>query len=159
MTRRGFSLIELVVVIVLLAMIAALASLSLRGYVARYRLTRAVETISQFDLSLRSEARRVRATVVGTIDPVRRQLAIGSETRTRMFRLPSTVRVTAVRIGRVASSTNRRQIIVDGIGGSPSYAMEISSAAVSRWVFFSGGCGQCLPDLDREQVVALLEAS
>lgn len=159
MTRRGFSLIELVVVIVLLAMIAAIASLSLRGYVAKYRLTRAAETIAQFDLSLRREARRVRASVAGTIDPTRRRLAIRSGTQTRAFQLPSAIRITAVRIGRVASSTSRRQVPVDGIGASPSYAVELSSGAVSRWMFFSGGCGQCVPDLDREQVVALLETS
>ncbi len=159
MKRRGFSLIELVVVIVLLAMIASIASLSLRGYVTRYRLTRAAETVALFDLSLRREARRVRAVVTGTIDPSRRRLAIRTGTQTRAFQLPSTVRVTAVRIGRVASSTRRRQVSVDGIGASPSYAVELSSAAVSRWVFFSGGCGQCVPDLDRDQVVALLETS
>jgi len=159
MTRRGFSLIELIVVIVLLAIVAATASLSLRGYVQRHRLARAAETLGRFDLALRAEARRKRAIVTGMIEPRRGRLTVQATEPYRTFDLPASVRVGTVRVGQVMSSSRRRQIAVNPIGDSPSYAIEVVSGSTSRWVFFSGGCGQQVNDLDRDQIAALLGAS
>ena len=159
MTRHGFSLIELVVVIVLMAMIAAAASLSLRGYVQRQRVVRAVETIGRFDAALRSEARRTRSTVTGTIEPSGGRLMFQSEAETRVFKLPADVRLNRVRIGPITSSTSPRRLAVDDLGRSPSYAIEVVAGTASRWVFFSGASGQGVNGLDRDEVTALLGTS
>ncbi|MDV6033896.1 MAG: type II secretion system protein [Phycisphaera sp. RhM] len=147
--HRGFSLIELVVVLVLMAVIASMATLSVRGVIARQRLGRAVEVIEQFDTALRRSARDQRRQVAGVIDRGRGRLTVDpSGERSRTYTLPRQVSIDAIRFGPVPSSRSGSQIVANADGSSPSYALRLASGNTRRWVFFVGGSGQVVDDFN-----------
>ncbi len=147
--KRGFSLIELVVVLVLMAVIASLATLSLRGVIARQRLGRAIEVIEQFDTALRRSARDQRRQVAGVIDRGRGRLTVDpSGDPSRTYTLPRQVSIDAIRFGPVSSSRTGSQIIANADGSSPSYALRLASGDTRRWIFLVGGSGQVVDDFN-----------
>ena len=74
--HRGFTLIELVIVLVILALMAAAATISVRGATTRARLARAVIVLEQFDLAMRREARWRRQSVAGEINTAEGKLSL-----------------------------------------------------------------------------------
>ncbi|WP_161604636.1 prepilin-type N-terminal cleavage/methylation domain-containing protein [Roseiconus nitratireducens] len=156
--RRGFSLIELVVVLVLMALLATLAAYSVRGVFQRQRLARGVEIIQQFDLALRRAARRQRSPISAQIDPAgRRILILEGSSRSREFSMPRRVRIDRLRLAGATGSAAADRIRVDGQGASPSYALRLASGAASRWVLVAGGTGQLVSVPKTSAVVQLLE--
>lgn len=148
---KGFSLIELVVVLLLLAILAAMATYSARGIVARDRLARGVETIEQFDRALRRAARSQRRPVKGMIDRRRGEFAVeGSQER--RFRLPDSVSIESLRM-----DASGRGLTAIGDGSTSSYAVELQCDRAKVFVLFAGGSGQVLHLTDRSQVQSILE--
>ena len=159
---RGFSLVELVVVLVLMAILASMATVSIRGVIIRQRLARAAEVVEQFDTALRRSARNGRRRVVGVIDRSRRRLVIGQVNgKARTFSLPKqvsidSVRLGSVRLGQSPSTSSETQITAAGDGSSASYAVRLVSGQTRRWVLLAGGTGQVIHDLDSTSVDSLL---
>ncbi|MCO8121766.1 prepilin-type N-terminal cleavage/methylation domain-containing protein [Stieleria sp. TO1_6] len=157
--RNGFSLIELVVVLLLTAMMAALASLSLRGVMARQRLARGIEIAEQFDAALRRSARRNRRSTVGLIDRGQQRFDVRhTKGSPQAFRLPTDVAIDAVRIGADGARGTASQIVAAGDGSTPSYALRITTGDAHRWVLFVGGSGQVVQGMERPSIDSLLGA-
>ena len=150
-SRRGFSLIELMVVTVLLAIMAALASVPVSGALARHDLSRSAQQIQLFDLRLRHEAELENAIVKGLIDPRAGRLIVSVDgAPVKSFQLPESVVVQATR-------DVDRGIEVTKEGDSRSYAIQLACRGATQWVLVVGGSGQVLVDLDQRSVKSLLE--
>ncbi|QEG02839.1 hypothetical protein Mal15_69600 [Stieleria maiorica] len=146
---RGFSLIELIVVLVLMAILASLTTFSLRGVIARQRLGRAVEVVEQFDTALRRAARHHRRRVAATIDRGRGRLTVDlSGESARTFALPRQVSIDAIRFGPVPASRSGAQVTANPDGSTPSYALRLTTGDTGRWIFLAGGSGQIVDDFD-----------
>lgn len=148
---RGFSLIELVVVLLLLAILAALATYSARGIVAKDRLARGVEAIEQFDRALRRAARSQRRTVKGVIDRRRGEFVVDGTSEQRRFRLPRRVTMESLRM-----DTSGRGLAALGDGSTASYAVELRCDRAKVFVVFAGGSGQVLHLTDPSRVQSIL---
>ncbi|OUT60129.1 hypothetical protein SV7mr_04880 [Stieleria bergensis] len=149
-SRRGFSLIELMVVVVLLAIMAALASVPVSGALARQDLSRSVQLIRLFDLRLRHQAQLEREPVKGLIDhQTGRLVVLVDGDPVKSFQLPQSVAVQA--IGNV-----NRGIEVAGNGDAVSYAVQLACRGATQWVLVVGGSGQVLVDVDPRSVKMLL---
>lgn len=143
--RKGFSLIELVVVLVIMGLVAGLASQSLRGVSTRKKLADAAAQVQAFDTAIRRAALTSRRPVVGVIDRAKRRLQVRADEQ-RDFPLPK-----GVTIGRVdLSGANSRQVVVQPDGSSVSYAIRMDADDISRWVIVAGGSGQVSSHLDEQ---------
>ncbi|WP_286177523.1 type II secretion system protein [Rhodopirellula sp. JC639] len=147
--NRGFSLIELIVVLVLTAILASLTTFSLRGVIVRQRLGRAVEVVKQFDTALRRAARHQRRQVAAVIDRGRGRLTIDpSGESMRTFTLPRQVSIDTIRFGPVPASRSGAQVTADPDGSTSSYALRLTTGDSGHWIFLAGGSGQIVDDFD-----------
>ncbi|MEO1524022.1 MAG: prepilin-type N-terminal cleavage/methylation domain-containing protein [Planctomycetota bacterium] len=152
-TRRGFSLVELVVVLLLLAILASMAAYSARGVVAKNRLARAVETVEQFDQALRRAARYERREITGVIDRQRGTLSVENGSDEHRFRLPGRVSIESLKMEGSGGG-----LVAFGDGSTRSYAVELESDRARVFVVFAGGTGQVLHLNDVATVRAILES-
>ncbi|WP_436716973.1 prepilin-type N-terminal cleavage/methylation domain-containing protein [Roseiconus lacunae] len=154
--RRGFSLIELLVVMVLLAVMASLATLTSRAAFAKQSLELAAATVEQFDRQCRADARLSRRGASGQIDPSRGQLIIEAPHK-RTFRLSGRVVIDRfVSHGGKVIRNRQARIQMNEFGTSPSYAVRLVCGDSARWIFISGGSGQIVDNLDGTKVSRLL---
>ncbi|MFK8113466.1 MAG: Tfp pilus assembly protein FimT/FimU [Rubripirellula sp.] len=150
----AFTLIELVVVMVILGIIASIAVLSLGSTTDRYQLSQATRTFQLFDARARREARSLRRTIETTIEKQQGRLII--DRPARKFRLPSSVEIGKVRMGRVSTRLSSVEINYSREGTSPTYAVEFRRGKLTQWLVVLGRSGQVIT-LDQEgEVNALL---
>ncbi len=141
--NRGFTLIELIVVLVIIAVLSGLVMLSVGSTMDRHRLHQAVETIETFDMRLRREARAWRQPIRASVDTHSKVLTVPlADGNERVFRLPQRVDVLSWRLATQRSGGQQLAIAVDGDGRSPSYVVELGSGKLRLWLVVLGGSGQ-----------------
>ena len=152
-SRSAFTLIELLFVLVIMAVLASIAVLSLGGFISRYQLAQATESIERFDARARRDARRYRKPVDTTIKLNRRRLV--NESSELEYSLPRSVTIEEVRVGRQATVGSQVKIDFDREGASPTYAVQLQRGKQSRWLIVLGTSGQVIPLASEGEVDAL----
>ena len=151
--RRGFTLIELVVVVLLIALLTSLAVVSLAGAANQYRLSSAVEVFERFELQARRDARRADQPLRVTIDRTRGRLTIGREARAyARFQIPAGIELERVRLRRRAVASGSVTFEIGRNGQSPSYAVQLRRGDRQRWLVVLGVSGQVI-ELEQESDV------
>lgn len=125
--------------------------MSLRGVVAKKRLTDAVLQLQLFDNAWRREARVLRRSIPARIDAQNRTATIESRPG-RAFRIGDRIQIEQVRIDGQSS-----QLIASGDGVTPDYAVKLRCDDVTRWVMFAGGSGQLFQSSEEENMVRLTD--
>ncbi len=154
--RRGFTLIELVVVMIVLGLLASIVIFSLRGNVQRRQLTRAVETFQMFDARARRDAMRLGNATV-TIDKNRGKLTVAARRNEATYKLPSQVTIAEVRSPRGVQRGSKVEFAVGKQGNTPTYAVRFERGDVSQWLVIVGRSGQVVPVANQGEVDAILE--
>jgi prepilin-type N-terminal cleavage/methylation domain-containing protein len=158
--RRGFTLIEMLIVVALMAILTAAVTLSLSGAVRSARIEDVMGQFIAFDHSTREIARRfarsralrfdlIRGTV-HRLDDNREAVPLllgGGMTVTRVI-----VRDEIARFGEITVPFSDR-------GQSPSYAVLLSGPAGERWVTLAGLTGQAMVLIDERDVQEILSAA
>lgn len=150
--RKGFTLIELVVVIAIIALLSTLAVMSLRGTIDRYHLSQAVQTVELSDASARRLARATDQMVVATIDRHHNRWRIGD----RSFQIPTAVEIESIALGRRAIAGSEVDIDYSRDGWSPTYALQLKRGEIEQWIVVLGASGQVVSVRDRGEADALL---
>lgn len=153
-SRSAFTLIELVFVLVIMAMLSSIAVISLGGFISRYQLTQATESLERFDARARRDARRYRKPVDATIQMARQELV--NESANLKYSLPRNVTIEEIRVGRQVVLGNEVEIAFDREGASPTYAVQLQRGKQSRWLIVLGISGQVIPLASEGEVNALL---
>ncbi|TWT98398.1 prepilin-type N-terminal cleavage/methylation domain-containing protein [Stieleria varia] len=154
---RGFTLIELIVVLVIIAMLSGLVVLSVGSTMDRHRLSQAVETIEAFDMRLRREARAWRQPISAKVNTQSKTMVVpqadGSE---RLFQLHQRVDVLSWRLATRRSGGRQVEIAVDGDGRSSSYVVELGGGKSRVWLVVLGGSGQTFVTPRQDEARGLL---
>ena len=158
MTRNGFTLVELVVVMVLLGILSSLAVYSLGGTMDRHRMSTAIESIEMFDAAARRAARSSQQRVVAAIDRSAGRLSIQSPTNREAisFTLAPQITIAQIRVAGNRGLPGDAQINVNGEGRSPSYAIELQRGALKQWLVVLGFSGQVVTLRNEGEVNAIL---
>ena len=146
--RRGFTLIELILVITLLSFITGMVVVRFAGVGAKAKLQLAAERIAFLDGQTRTLARRQGRGVdvvfyLGT-NRVERREASNGDVISGPTQLPGGVRIANVLVGGRHRSTHTLRF--GPMGHSPSYSVELSTSGgrLSQTVWVAGLTGQVL---------------
>jgi prepilin-type N-terminal cleavage/methylation domain-containing protein len=155
--NRGFSLVELTLVLLLLALVAGAVTLRVQGPLRRSRMQDALDQVRGFDRLARHFAAEQDRPIRLVIDldtqkfwraEKGKDAPLGS-----VFELPSGVAVTKVRLGSEELAAGRVELPCSRAGLTPSYALCVSGPKNDlRWLLFSGLTGES-SELDNEQSV------
>jgi prepilin-type N-terminal cleavage/methylation domain-containing protein len=147
MNRRGFSLIELTVVLLILSITAGAVAMRVSGPMRNAQMREVLSQVEQFDLLTRRYARNHDRALHLVVDPaageLRREDANGREDLGRPLSLPRGFRIGQLVLaeetfegGTVAISCNR-------LGLTRTYALRIDGPnGRVRWLLFTGLTGQ-----------------
>jgi prepilin-type N-terminal cleavage/methylation domain-containing protein len=153
--RRGFSLLELVVVLIILAILSTLAATTLKSHLDNAAIGRAYEKfVLAHNLARRSALGRGNDTDFGpiTIDVHQDQLEVlGPQ---RKFPMPTGVQLN-LQFSSRGRPRSRGQVRFAGNGTSPTYALKLESRDI--WFIALGATGQCLRTSDPQFAEALLQ--
>src|SRR5689334_14764707 len=128
--HRGFTLIEIMVAVLLLALLASAAALSFAKPLREARAIDAIETVSSFDESARTAARRSGRSVVLRYDlagnTLFRDEGAGEARAARQrLKLPYGFRVAQVRTAARRASEGQAEIVCSGLGVTRTYAVRV----------------------------------
>jgi len=160
---RGFSLVELAVVILVLAIAAGAVTLRLGGPLRAARLRDLTDEIVAFDRLSRTYAREqdqaVRLEVDLACGRFRRTDAHGRETIGREVQLPGGWRIARLLVGREDLGAGAATIRYSRQGLTPTYALLLEDpGGTGRWLLVAGLTGQVLEPNDEEEVRNTLAA-
>lgn len=160
---RGFTLIELVVVLVILALAAGAITLRLQGPLERATLADTVGRIVAFDARTRVLARRhdkmLRIEVDLSAGVLTRIGTATGEPAGMPLELPEGVRLAECRLASENASIGRVAVPVSSRGLSKSYALCVVGADGPRhWLIVAGLTGQVTRTEDAHTVETLFAA-
>jgi len=160
--RRGFTMIEVMIVLLIMAMMAGLAVLSVQGHIDHARWTRSFEQIEELDRTARISARRDAITYQMTFNKSKRKVElrpIGVSTlakNVREFKLPTSIQFVSFQRNTIKSSSDRFEIEFAPSGQSPSYAIALAaSSGPPQWLVTLGFSGQQLRMENAKDVAAM----
>jgi len=160
--RRGFTLLELVIVILILAIMSGFAVLSLRGHIDRARWTQSLQQLEQIDRIGRIAARSERTIYRLSFHRSKRKVelrAIGwnaAKRSVREWKLPTGLHFVAFRDRAALTRSEEMMIEINSNGQSPSYAVALkANSGAPQWLVTLGISGQHLQLEKNEDVVAM----
>ena len=145
MTRRGFSLLELVAVTALLALIVAAVAIRLHGPQQQAQMQDVVSQIAAYDRLTRSIAEQKDRSLVLVIDLTAGKLRRldGQEPAGGEMTLPAGYRIDSARVGQDRFSGGSVPITFGPMGISNSYALLVTApSGQQRWLLLAGLSGQ-----------------
>lgn len=159
MSGRGFTLIELTVVLLILAILAAAVTLRAQGPMSAARVDDAAGAVAAYDAATRSAAQSQDRPLTLVIDlsegRLSREDAHGRRVDSMPLDLPSSVRLSLWLDGRRIEG-GQASIRVSSHGQTPSYAVRIASSGRETWRVFAGLTGGTLAVEDESQVQDIL---
>ncbi len=160
---RGFTLVEVMIVMLIMAIMSGIAVMSVQGHINNARWTRSFEQIEEIDRTARISARRDASPYQITFNRSKRSVelhAIGlnaSAKSVRAFKLPAPFKFDSFRKNTATSSSESFAVEIAGNGQSPSYAIAIAAASGSpQWLVTLGFSGQQIRMEDAKDVAAML---
>jgi prepilin-type N-terminal cleavage/methylation domain-containing protein len=164
MTRRAFSLVEVMVVLLILAIVAGAVVLRFEGPVSQTRLRDVVDQVAAFDALSRARAQQQDLPVHVVVDAARGQMTWARGKATQDFR-PAIQLPTGFAIGQVAvlgrpAESGVVDIPFSRLGLSPSYALRLDGPnGRQQWVLVAGLTGQLLEVSDEKEVGDIFAAA
>jgi len=163
MQARGFTLIELAVVIMIVAITAAAVTLRLEGPLRRAGMRDVVEAVASFDRLSRAYAREHDRSVRVVVDTVRGQLvrtdASSGGVVGAPVKLPPEYRIAKVWVRGRAAADTQTTIPCSRLGLMPTYALLLHGPGRRRQaLLFAGLSGELLRLDDETELEAIGQA-
>lgn len=162
--RRGFTLIEVMIVVLLAGIVAGAVSLSLAGPRRRAGMEDAVDGLAHFDRLTREYARRHGGSVRLVFDldegiVLRLVADDAGEGQSPRYVLPACFQIRRLVLAGRTITGGRTALWCSDLGYTPTYAVCIEGpAAERRWVLLAGLTGQVCELDDEEQVRQVMAA-
>ena len=161
--RRGFSLIELTVVLLILALVSASVAVAVREPLHRVGLRGALDDLAEFDHLTRTYAREQDRPVVLVFDldagVIRRMDETGRTELGLALRLPADYRIVRLRAGEDDWRSGQTVLAVSALGLTPTYAVLVTGPGPrAQWMALAGLSGQLLEPKNDAEVDNLFKA-
>jgi prepilin-type N-terminal cleavage/methylation domain-containing protein len=160
MGRRGFTLVELSVVVLILGIMAGAVTLHMASPMQRAGLTSATAEIVSFDHLTRTQSRESDLPMRLVVDLAEHRLQRTSETGDPLgtaFELPSGYRITRLLVGEKTIYSGSASITCSRLGAMPTYAVLVEAPNTQkRWVVVAGLTGQTIESDDEKEVLGIL---
>ena len=152
--RRGFSLIEAVLVLALIALITTATTLSLRGRLSGARMEDAVGRLVEFDRVTREAARAQRL-------ELRFDLNAGTLKRSTdaQYSPGGGYRVARLWTDGGLAQSGEVSVPFSRHGQSPTYAVLLESTALRQWIVIAGMTGKAVLIQDERELEELFKSS
>lgn len=146
-TRRGFSMVELIVVLLLLGLMAAAITLRLQSPLYLARIKEFKEDMTAYDRLTRKSCleqnRAARLWIDLTAGRIERRSIDGTVEYGTSLQLPRDLKIVTLRIGRQDVIAGRFIIPFSRWGLSPTYGLCVEASEGDRhWLVLSGLTGQ-----------------
>lgn len=156
LNRRGFSLIELLVVLLLISIVTASVSIRWADVYQRAKLQSVLEKLIDVDFKARRHAanRNRPCQLVFDFDAqtVGSSRWVDGAEKFVMSTLPQGIRFTGIRTIGDSVSSGKESVSIFNIGATPTYALEVSQNEQTRWIVFAGRTGQAKVFEDAKKV-------
>jgi len=152
--RRGFTLIELSVVLTMIALFTAVAVVSLREPYQKIRFRNAIEQIDFWQTMQRKQCRRSRHSQVLVMDFDAQQLRAGNARRPdQLLSFQGSIVVDQFMVAGATVNQGTPAIMMGTDGQCPTFAVHLTGPfQQTRWLLFAGTTGQ-LTELESEEHV------
>ncbi len=163
MRRRGFTLIELTMVLLILAVIAAGATLRVQAPLTTARAGEAVDRIRQFDRLTRAAAYRQDRPLSLIVDlsagKLERTDEAGRSVDGGPLQLGGRCKIARVLVRGRQRSAGRVTVPCSRRGLTPSYALAVDIDGRRQWLLFAGLTGEMIQVADETQAQEILAAA
>ena len=161
--HRGFTLIELTVVLLILAIVAGAVTLRMQAPLYNARMRDVVDGISQFDHLTRTAAKEQDRPLRLVIDLdenfLTRADGRGKELDIPPFRIPKGFRIKTLLVRHREISGGKAMVRCSRKGLLPSYALAITSGKRTQWILFTGLTGHRILLTDEGQIREILRST
>jgi len=158
--RRGFTLVELMVVILIMALLASAVALSFDGRLKAARARDAVEQLRTFDAMARLAAVRdgtgARIVFDLSANTLSRRQGRDADVLASQVSWPVGYWIEEVRQGSQTTGSGEASIVISPLGISSTYAVRLMGPNLDQWILFAGLTGAMTLPANEETVAALL---
>jgi prepilin-type N-terminal cleavage/methylation domain-containing protein len=154
-SRRAFTLPEMMLAVALMAVLATVAAVSLAGAKRAARMQDVVEQVTAYDRGAREWSRRFDRPTTLAIDLGAGTISQGrtDDSSRAPLRLPTGFHIQTVRDAENQMTAGQTRIACSPLGQSRSYAILLEGPAhQQQWVLFVGLTGQTLALHDVQEV-------
>lgn len=163
MRPRGFSLIEVTMVVLILAIAAAAVALNVRAPMANVGMRGCIDQVVSFDRLTRAYAREQDRAVRLWVDlgagELRRTDEEGRDQLGQSLRLPRDYRLTDLRVAGRSAGGGSMALACSAQGLTPTYAVLLEGpGGRKQWLLFAGLSGQAWEAKDEREIEGYFEA-
>lgn len=158
MNRRGFSLIELLVVLTLMAIVLCLMTIRWSDSLNSTKFEFSLESIINANDSTRRDVVQANSSAMIHVDLNRRKLVFYSPRRRRIVDLTNGIRIVQLRTCSGSYHEGEFEFVVGSDGSCPTWGFELTNDRQSKWIAFAGRTGQKIQYSTRKQFDALFES-
>ena len=163
MERRGFSLIEVAVVILILGIMAGAVTLRLAGPLGRANLGTIMAEAASLDHLARTAAREQGRPVRLVIDLGEPALCAAGEDGADLgpaYRLPSGYRLARLYLGNQTFNSGQTAVQCSRLGHTATYGLEVEApSGQRRWLLVVGLTGQTVECENEAELRGILDAT
>ena len=152
--RRGFTLLELLVVLVIISLLAASVQVVFKSPLQSIRVRHAIEQLSAADALLRHECRQYRREGTIEFDCDQQTMTLQSDNGIA----PKSIAIRGLLA--VHSPTGQHAnwaTKVDRWGRSETYSIQIGNPRKNKWILCAGISGQVMEDQSESEIQTLLD--
>ena len=156
LSRGGFSLLELMVVLVLMTVIVSAVAISFRGPVRDTQMTTAIATLRSLDHRMRYSATNSNERKLMVLD-LKKGVFESEQNQTRLIHLPRSVSIKKVYVSSRDFSSERLQLPYFQDGSSLTWAVLLDNGSRRQWILFAGRSGQVLTPANEDEVASIFD--